>query len=309
VVAEAIEDYRRVDQSKLWLPGKRNFFHEVTRSFTKRNKEAIIFLRESSCDFVEKYFPELCMSELPLLKFNEQGLLPAIIQDAASSEVLMLAWMNEESLRLTMESGETWFWSRSRQTLWHKGATSGHTQKVLEIVLDCDSDTLIVRVSPNGPACHTGARTCFFRSVEGEPVSLAPQSLIAAPPALQIERPAAQLSVVDLPAMELGILLQDLFMLIQERRETRPENSYTSYLFNQGLDKILKKVGEEAAETIIAAKNEGTKELKAEITDLLYHLLVLMVERGVSLRDIMAELGQRAGRAASPKYGKSEVRS
>jgi phosphoribosyl-ATP pyrophosphohydrolase/phosphoribosyl-AMP cyclohydrolase len=236
------------------------------------------------------------------LKFNEQGLIPAIVQDAQTSEVLMLAWMNEESLCLTMESGETWFWSRSRQELWHKGATSGHTQQVVDITLDCDSDTLIVRVRPQGPACHTGARTCFFTSLTGEPEAA---SLITVPAAPQIERPGTQLSVVDMPALDLGILLQDLFRLIQERRESRPENSYTSYLFNQGLDKILKKVGEEAAETIIAAKNDGTKELTSEITDLIYHLLVLMVERGVSLRDIMAELGQRAGRPAKPKYKNS----
>ena len=217
----------------------------------------------------------------------------------------MLAWMNEESLNLTMESGETWFWSRSRQELWHKGATSGNTQSVVDLRFDCDQDTLVIKVNPSGPACHTGATTCFFTNADGEviqPDNGANSSLISRPTAAQIERPGLQLSVVDLPAMELGILLQDLFSLIQERRETRPENSYTSYLFNKGLDKILKKVGEEASETIIAAKNEGTKELSAEITDLLYHLLVLMVERGVSLHDIMSELGKRAGRPAEPKY-------
>ncbi|HZS04426.1 MAG TPA: bifunctional phosphoribosyl-AMP cyclohydrolase/phosphoribosyl-ATP diphosphatase HisIE [Blastocatellia bacterium] len=251
------------------------------------------------------------MSELPIdnLKFNEQGLIPAIVQDAATREVLMLAWMNETSLRLTLESGETWFWSRSRQALWHKGATSGHTQRVVGITLDCDGDTLVIAVNPNGPACHTGARSCFFTGLNGEAaggVTTGEPSLIAPPPAPQIERPGAQLSVVDVSAMELGILLQDLFRLIQERREQRPENSYTSYLFDKGLDKILKKIGEEAAETIIAAKNEGTKELSAEITDLLYHLLVLMVERGVSLPDIMGELSQRAGRPAGPKYRQNE---
>ncbi len=247
--------------------------------------------------------PELNIASL---KFNEQGLIPAIIQDAETREVLMLAWMNEESLRLTLESRETWFWSRSRQELWHKGATSGHTQAVVELRFDCDHDTLVVKVVPSGPACHTGATTCFFTDVNGEiiPQARPGSSLISAP--AQIERPGAQLSVVDLPAMELGILLQDLFSLIQERRETRPENSYTTYLFNQGLDKILKKVGEEAAETIIAAKNESTKELSAEITDLLYHLLVLMVERGVSLRDILGQLGKRAGRPAEPKHQKRD---
>lgn len=258
------------------------------------------------------------MSELSIqkLKFNEQGLIPAIIQDAATGEVLMLAWMNEESLRLTVDSGDTWFWSRSRQELWHKGATSGNTQQVVEIALDCDSDTLIVKVNPQGPACHTGARTCFYSGLNREAPPEAARgtgdlsrpvvgNLISLPTAPQIEKPDTQLAVVDLAAMELGILLQDLYRLIQERRETRPENSYTSYLFNQGLDKILKKIGEEATETVIAAKNEGTKELTAEITDLIFHLLVLMVERGVSLRDIIAELGKRAGKPANPKYSRS----
>lgn len=245
-------------------------------------------------------------AQIPHLKYNDQGLVPAIIQHAETQEVLMLAWMSEESLRLTVESGETWFWSRSRQELWHKGATSGHTQKIVDLFMDCDNDALIVRVLPNGPACHTGAQTCFFTSVSGESAEAADKDtrLIAAPPA-QIQTPGAQLSVVDMPAMELGILLQQLFDLIQERREQRPENSYTTYLFNHGLDKILKKVGEEAAETIIAAKNESGRELTAEITDLLYHLLVLMVERGVSLRDIMLELSKRTGKPAHPKYQNS----
>ncbi|MFN0123847.1 MAG: bifunctional phosphoribosyl-AMP cyclohydrolase/phosphoribosyl-ATP diphosphatase HisIE [Blastocatellia bacterium] len=246
------------------------------------------------------------------LNFNEQGLIPAIVQHAETGAVLMMAWMNEESLRKTMETGETWFWSRSRGQLWHKGGTSGHTQRVLDIRLDCDNDTLLVHVDPSGPACHTGAADCFFTTLDRTPaltpgVVHAADPMITAPVAGQIEqtRPGLSLpglSLVDMPAMELGILLQDLFLLIQERRESRPENSYTTYLFDKGLDKILKKVGEEAAETIVAAKNEGTRELTSEITDLLYHLLVLMVERGVSLRDIMAELGKRAGRPADPKY-------
>jgi phosphoribosyl-ATP pyrophosphohydrolase/phosphoribosyl-AMP cyclohydrolase len=257
------------------------------------------------------------MAELTIehLKFDSQGLIPAIVQDAETREVLMLAWMNEESLRLTIETGETWFWSRSRQELWHKGATSGHTQRVVSLWFDCDSDSIIALVNPAGPACHTGARSCFFNSANGEirteeiaEVSVT-TTLIAAPASPRIESPGANLSVVDMPAMELGILLQDLFRLIQQRQETRPENSYTTYLFNKGLDKILKKVGEEAAETIIAAKNESNRELAGEITDLLYHLLVLMVERGVSLRDIMYELSKRAGKAAHPKYSNSEISS
>ena len=245
------------------------------------------------------------------LKFDRDGLIPAIVQDAATGEVLMLAYMNEESLARTLQSGETWFWSRSRAELWHKGATSGHTQQVIDLRLDCDGDTLLVYVHPHGPACHTGERTCFFQAETGQDgagakisVESKDEAKIAAPLASEIEKHRGSLSLVNVPAMELGILLQDLFKLIQERKDQRPPNSYTTYLFNSGLDKILKKVGEEATETIIAAKNEGTKEMAAEITDLLYHLLVLMVEREVSLHEIVAELGQRAGRTADPKYNK-----
>ena len=247
--------------------------------------------------------------ELEKIQFDERGLVPAVVQDHETGEILMLAYMNAESLGKTLQTGETWFWSRSRQELWHKGETSGHTQRVVDLRFDCDGDALIVRVNPQGPACHTGARSCFFRGPEEVEQSEAPPGTDAPPPrpiptGAQIERAEAQLSVVDVSSMELGILLQDLYRLIQERKDQRPENSYTSYLFNSGLDKILKKVGEEAAETIIAAKNEAKKELSGEITDLLYHLLVLMVECDVSLRDIMTELGHRAGRPADPKYNK-----
>ena len=237
------------------------------------------------------------------LKFDRDGLIPTIVQDRVTGEVLMLAYMNGESLERTMQSGETWFWSRSRGELWHKGATSGHTQKVVDIRLDCDDDTLLVRVDPQGPACHTGERTCFFRNANAmgdhmvkPDASTAELDIAFARDTAAIEKLQGQVSLVNVPAMELGIQLQDLFKLVQERKDQRPPNSYTSYLFNSGLDKILKKIGEESAETIIAAKNEGTKELASEITDLLYHLLVLMVEREVSLRDIVEELSKRAGR-------------
>lgn len=237
------------------------------------------------------------------LKFDEQGLITAVVQDDATGEVLMVAYMNAESLAQTMRTGQTWFWSRSRQELWHKGATSGHTQQVVDIRLDCDGDALLVRVNPNGPACHTGERTCFYRGANNME---APEETGRKAPAIQ---PAGSpLSVVNVAAMDLGILLQDLFKLIQERKDQRPEGSYTTYLFDSGLDKILKKIGEEAAETIIAAKNlngrEGRKELSGEISDLLYHLLVLMVEREVSLQDILNELNHRASKPANPKYGK-----
>ncbi|HEY8458944.1 MAG TPA: bifunctional phosphoribosyl-AMP cyclohydrolase/phosphoribosyl-ATP diphosphatase HisIE [Blastocatellia bacterium] len=251
------------------------------------------------------------MSELLIqnLKFDDQGLITAVVQDDESDEVLMVAHMNAESLAKTLQTGETWFWSRSRQELWHKGATSGATQRVVDLRLDCDGDALLVRVNPNGPSCHTGERSCFFRGareVEAAKSEDPAKNKEKSGPVLK--RPArmeSQVSLVNVAAMDLGIQLQDLFKLIQERKDQRPEGSYTSYLFNSGIDKILKKVGEESAETIIAAKNAGDgesrKQLSSEISDLLYHLLVLMVERDVSLYDISAELSARAGKPANPK--------
>jgi len=247
------------------------------------------------------------------LKFDERGLITAVVQDDATNELLMVAYMNAESLARTMQTGQTWFWSRSRQELWHKGATSGHTQQVVDIRLDCDGDALLVRVNPNGPACHTGERTCFYRGTPGYNDAESPQrhKNLAEPEKKGVtihppESPLSPLSVVNVAAMDLGILLQDLYTLIHERKDQRPQGSYTTYLFDSGLDKILKKIGEEATETVIAAKNlngrEGRKELSGEISDLLYHLLVLMVEREVSLQDILNELSHRAGKPANPKY-------
>jgi phosphoribosyl-ATP pyrophosphohydrolase/phosphoribosyl-AMP cyclohydrolase len=209
------------------------------------------------------------------IRFDERGLVPAVVQDAQTGEVLTLAYVNAESLARTLAEGETWFWSRARAVLWHKGETSGHTQHVVEVRADCDADALLVRVEPAGPACHTGAHTCFH------------QALDDAPP--RAEGDAAR-------ASELGAQLQQLYALVEQRRQERPAGSYTTYLFNQGLDKMLKKIGEEAAETIIAAKNEDTDALVAEASDLLYHLVVLFVARGVTLAQINAELTQRAGK-------------
>jgi phosphoribosyl-AMP cyclohydrolase / phosphoribosyl-ATP pyrophosphohydrolase len=252
------------------------------------------------------------MSELLIqnLKFDDHGLITAVVQDDDSGEILMVAHMNADSLAKTLQTGETWFWSRSRQALWHKGETSGATQRVVDLRLDCDGDALLVRVNPNGPACHTGERSCFSRgardveSAKSEsPVKVQEKNKEKNGPTLK--RVESQVSLVNVAAMDLGIQLQDLFKLIQERKDQRPEGSYTSYLFNSGIDKILKKVGEESAETIIAAKNadddDGRKQLSSEISDLLYHLLVLMVERDVSLYDIAAELSARAGKPANPK--------
>ena len=198
-------------------------------------------------------------------KFGADGLIPAVVQDAHTREVLTVAYMNKEALQLTLEHHETHFWSRSRQQLWHKGETSGNFQKVLKVSLDCDQDSVLVEVEPRGPACHTGAYSCFGME----------------------------------PNLE-GVL-QELYEVIEKRKEQRPEGSYTTYLFNSGLDKILKKVGEEATETIVAAKNPDSGRLISETGDLVYHLLVLLVERGITLDEISKEL--RARRNSPPKLG------
>jgi phosphoribosyl-ATP pyrophosphohydrolase/phosphoribosyl-AMP cyclohydrolase len=193
------------------------------------------------------------------MQFDSNGLIPAIVRDARSGAILTLAYMNEESLAKTRETGETWFWSRSRNELWHKGATSGNTQQVVHIAEDCDSDALVVSVIPHGPACHTGATSCF-----------------SGIPARPGDRP-----------------IDKLFDVLRERRATRPAGSYSASLFNAGRDKILKKVNEEATEVIIASKFEGRKRLVAEIADLVYHLAVLLVDEELDFSDIEDELRRR----------------
>lgn len=210
------------------------------------------------------------------IKWNEAGLVPAIIQDAISKEVLMMAYMNRESLGKSIESGETWFWSRSRSELWHKGATSGHIQRIVSMHYDCDGDTLLVRVEQNGAACHTGSYSCFFNKVEG----------IAG-------AEAADEGLAAVPTGDRFAMLNQLEAVIAQRYAERPEGAYTTYLFEKGVDKILKKVGEEAAEVIIAAKNNDKDELRYEASDLIFHLLVLLREQGVPLDDLMVELGRR----------------
>jgi phosphoribosyl-ATP pyrophosphohydrolase/phosphoribosyl-AMP cyclohydrolase len=216
------------------------------------------------------------------VRFDERGLIPAVVQDANTRQVLTLAYMNAESLRKTLQTGETWFWSRSRSSLWHKGETSGHTQRVVEVWLDCDSDALNVLVLPDGPACHTGAESCFHHQLQNA-ASLEASSFGV--PGLQATSPAS--------VSGLAGVLDSLYELVESRKRERPEGSYTTYLFNQGLDKILKKVGEESAETIIAAKNDDREALRKETSDLLYHLVVLLVERGLSLEEIGEELISR----------------
>ena len=208
------------------------------------------------------------------IRFDEQGLVPAIVQDARTSEVLTLAYMNEESLRRTIESGETWFWSRSREQLWHKGETSGNTQRVVSVTVDCDGDALCIRVLPNGPACHKGEQSCFHDVIHENPNAIEQRG-----------------------DGSIGDVLNELYSVIESRQRELPEGSYTSYLFEQGLDKILKKLGEESSETIIAAKNEDRDALVRESCDLLYHLLVLLAAREVSLAQMGDELSRRRSSA------------
>lgn len=200
------------------------------------------------------------------IKFDDKGLIPAVVQDSTSKEVLTVAYMNEQSLQKTIETKETWFYSRSRQELWHKGATSGNTQKVVDIRFDCDQDALVVLVEPQGPACHKGSYSCFSDSLLGSTV------------------------VSNDNRFEIINLLE---ATIAKRQAERPEGSYTTYLFEKGIDKMLKKVGEEASEVIIAAKNRDKEELKWEVSDLLFHLLVVMREQNLSLDDVLLTLKER----------------
>lgn len=202
------------------------------------------------------------------VKFDEQGLVPAIVQDAQSKEVLTLAYMNKESLKKSLETGETWFYSRSRQELWHKGETSGNTQKIIDWAIDCDSDALLVKVKPAGPACHTGSYSCFKAEAD--------------------DKTEAEKSGSDRYA-----ILAELEHVIAVREAERPEGAYTTYLFNEGVDKILKKVGEETSEVIIAAKNRAADELEWEVSDVIYHLLVLLREQNVGFDQILKVLETR----------------
>ena len=203
------------------------------------------------------------MINIDELKFDERGLIPAIVVDSDTREVLTLAYMNRESLGITLERGLTCFWSRSRQQLWLKGETSGNYQHVISIVADCDRDALVVSVRPDGPACHTGSLSCFTGGVYG------------------------------CEEMDTGFSYEGLMELIRGRKTEQKEGSYTTYLFQKGLDKILKKIGEESTEVIIAAKAQDKRETVYEIADLAYHVMVLMVEAGISLDDIRAELASR----------------
>ena len=202
------------------------------------------------------------MFDIDTLKFDEKGLIPAVVVDSDSKKVLTVAYMNRESLQISMEKGLTCFWSRSRQELWLKGDTSGNYQHIVSVTADCDRDALVVEVVKDGPACHLGTDSCFSEVIyEGE-----------TPPAFQYEA---------------------LMALLQGRKDDPPAGSYTSYLFEKGLDKILKKLGEECTEVIIAAKDNDKPNTVYELGDLAYHAMVLMIETGISLDDLKAELASR----------------
>ncbi len=197
------------------------------------------------------------------IKFDDTGLVTAVVQDANTKEVLTVAYMNKESLDKTIESGETWFFSRSRQELWHKGATSGHTQKVVSIKADCDGDALVIEVLPAGPACHNGTTSCFT----------------------EILQENAKVGSVG--------IIPELMKIIEKREQEMPDGAYTTYLFDKGIDKICKKVGEEATEVVIGAKNRDAEEVKWEAADLIYHLLVLLQEQKVNVFDVLHVLEKR----------------
>lgn len=202
------------------------------------------------------------MINIDELKFDEKGLIPAVVVDALSKKVLTLAYMNKESLKISMEKGLTCFYSRSRQELWLKGETSGNYQHIVSITADCDKDALVVMVEKDGSACHTGKESCFFE------------------PVFHVE-----------DKNEFSI--DELYSLLKGRKEMMPEGSYTTYLFEKGIDKILKKIGEESTEVIIASKADDKAETIYEISDLAYHVMVMMVEMGITLDDIRRELGSR----------------
>lgn len=209
------------------------------------------------------------MGFMEQLKFNADGLIPAIVQDASTKQILMQAYMNKETIEKTLESGRATFWSRSRGEVWVKGETSGNYMLVKEILVDCDADSLIIMCEPAGPACHTGHKTCFYRKIDGD-------------------------SLADINEEQNSRdILERLMAVTEDRKKNPKEGSYTNYLFNKGEDKILKKVGEEAAEVVIAGKNRSKEEISYETADLLYHLTVMLADNGMTWDDIYNELEKR----------------
>ncbi|HEY7062077.1 MAG TPA: bifunctional phosphoribosyl-AMP cyclohydrolase/phosphoribosyl-ATP diphosphatase HisIE [Chloroflexota bacterium] len=231
-----------------------------------------------------------------MLKYDANGLIPAVVQDAETRQVLMVGYMNRESVQRTVETGQAWFWSRSRGELWHKGATSGHYLNVRAIHVDCDGDTLLVEAAPAGPTCHTGAVSCFFNELEAEDGRAAanapaePVATAGVAAGAQIgpeENGSAGTAALD------GRAVEALFAVIQERQRLRPEGSYVAKLLDAGVDRIAKKIGEEATEVVIAAKNADQAEITWEVADLWFHSLVLLAASGLTPADIWQELDRR----------------
>ena len=257
---------------------------------------------------------------IPILKYDVKGLIPAIAQDFETGQILMQAFMNEEALRRTIETGFVHYYSRSRQALWMKGETSGNRQILRRILVDCDLDSLIIKVVQQGPACHTGEPSCFYRELNGigeiQKIDTSVQDMLKN---WTLKIPISEAQEVELKKSEKlvyteaidprfkdksnqddslliqgeGHILDRLYDLIQERKSHPVEGSYTNYLFEKGLDKILKKVGEESTEVVVAAKNHDVKELSMEVADLFYHVLVGLVEAGVTLEQVYEVLRER----------------
>ena len=211
------------------------------------------------------------------IKFDENGLIPAVVQDINSGDVLMMAYVNAEAIERTWQTRESYFWSRSRQELWHKGETSGNLQLVSEIRLDCDQDAVLIKVDPAGPACHTGNRGCFYRRLEEQDGELC----------------LSDVGYLHSPVETPTFSLDDLYEIICQRRDHPSERSYTARLLEMGEDEIVKKIGEEAVELILAAKSQGDRRLIEEAADLTYHMLVLLASRQITPDDIITELYQR----------------
>ncbi len=255
---EDVKKYLYAGASAVWFKeGQEAVMEEASERF---GRERILTERPAE---PEKMEPALSWDQL---KKNESGLVPVIVQDYKTGEVLMMAYMNEQAYGDTLRTGRMNYYSRSRKSQWLKGETSGYFQYVKSLTADCDRDTILAKVSQTGPACHTGARSCFF-------------DLIAKSRGHEEKNPMT--------------VLEDVYRVILDRKENPKEGSYTNYLFDKGIDKILKKVGEEAAEIIIAAKNPDPEEIIYEISDFLYHVMVLMAEKGVSWENITEELAKR----------------
>ncbi|HLN62461.1 MAG TPA: bifunctional phosphoribosyl-AMP cyclohydrolase/phosphoribosyl-ATP diphosphatase HisIE [Symbiobacteriaceae bacterium] len=231
------------------------------------------------------------MNEPLPLKWSENGLIPAIAQDVRTGQVLMQAYMSEESLRKTLETGTAWYWSRSRQELWNKGATSGHLQRVKEIRMDCDGDSLLLLVEQEGAACHEGTYTCFTRRVDGSPKALLGTAFWPVQPGNEA-------------AYDIGTILREVTAVLVDRRAHPDPESYTSKLFTKGSDAYCKKIGEEATEVVLAVKNRDKENLAFEVADVWFHTLIALVDMGLDPQVVADQLASRRGKRRPPDYKK-----